>query len=191
MAVYASSTIIIGAETACCVLLHAALVKGGGLEWLFPSSLIAKLADTDQKIIDAKARTESADSATVASDRNDADIKKYTNNATRKCADEKRHLTAQDVVVTLSSSLLFVCYLRVLNDKDLNSSRHARLFSTSPMSTAALQFHIAVTLYETALYIFMGKDFLAYAHHVSKASVLPSSSKIFHAEPPRDTHSDP
>ena len=183
MAVYASSPIIIGAETACCVLLHAALVKGGGLEWLFPSSLIAELADTDQRT--------SADSATVASDRNDADIKKYTNNATRKCADEKRHLTAQDVVVTLSSSLLFVCYLRVLNDKDLNSSRHARLFSTSPMSTAALQFHIAVTLYETALYIFMGKDFLAYAHHVSKASVLPSSSKIFHAEPPRDTHSDP
>ena len=75
MAVYASSPIIIGAETACCVLLHAALVKGGGLEWLFPSSLIAKLADTDQQA-KAKART-SADSATVASDRNDADIKKY------------------------------------------------------------------------------------------------------------------
>ena len=156
-----SSPRIILFETVVLIIFHCALAKLGGLRLFFSTHLLAKLSPKDG---DDDKRSDI--SATVKSDSQDADIKKYTNNAKRVSREEKFHLTSQDVVVTISSTVLFVLYLHVLTDADMNSSSEARLFAQSSTSIAALQLHIAVTLYETALYIYMGKDFLGYAHHI-------------------------
>jgi len=73
-------------------------------------------------------------------------------------------VTAQDLVSSLVSIVLFFMYLK--SSWDLRETAESRVRGHTELSYWAVQLHQGYTIYELLLYLYSGKDKLMYLHHL-------------------------
>lgn len=144
------------------------LLHDGGLAIILGPKLMAPLLSDESKQGNSPPPPTGKLTASQKADAKNEDIKKWAHLAdnNNRGINVKLHTTVQDVVMTIVSILLFVFYVIFMMDPAVKTNVHDRIRVNSPMSYFALRLHCASTLYEIMLYMHVGKDYIAYAHHI-------------------------